>query len=770
MPKIGKIQVEFEGRWREEEVIIEDDPLSPWTQDAGHAVVGKPTPRIDGPERVSGKAIYTHDVRLPGMLHGKILRCPHPHARIVDIDASEAEAMDGVLGVMTYKNAPEIPYHGGVSRLLDNLCLYRGEEVAAVVALDEYIAADALQRIRVEYEELPFVTDHQQALEEGAPEARPGGNEFFEPARDVYDRGDVEAGLKDADVVVEATFHTQVAMHNCMETHGSVAHWEGNHLTVWDSTQTVFHVRRDLAEALQMPLHRVRVIKHYMGGGFGSKASAGKYSLLAALFSRMVGRPVRFILSREEENLATGNRPAEILECRAGAKQDGTLTALVLRWHSAMGAYGNAADPCGGPFREMYKCPNVHTEQRVVYTNSGPACAFRAPGYVEGSFALEGLMDELAGKLGMDPLALRLANYAEDNQVRKQPYSSKALRAAYDMGAEKIGWANRETAKPADGGRFRRGFGMASHIWGGSGAPPSYAVVKVNADATIDVITGTQDIGTGAKTAFAQIAAEELGVRLEDVSVSLGDTQLGIYSVVSGGSQTVSSVGPAVRIAANDAKKQLLDLAAYMLDTPAEKLDIRDRTVVVADDPSKTLPLSKVAGKMGNYTIIGKGGRAPNPTDSTVNTFGAQFAEVEVDTETGKVRVLRVVGGHDVGLVINPMGAISQCDGGVIQATGYAISEGRIIDGPTGYVVNPNMLDYKMLTMLDIPAIDVQPVKTADPVSNNLGSKGLGEPPIIPTAAAIANAVYDAIGVRIRTLPLTPKTILEALQAEEVDA
>jgi xanthine dehydrogenase YagR molybdenum-binding subunit len=769
VPKIEKVQVEFEGQWREEEVIVEEDTLPIWGEDAGLSIVGKPVPRVDGYERVSGKALYTCDVRLPGMLHGKILRSPHPHARIVSIDVRKAEALDGVVATMTYKSAPPISYNGDRPLFSEHL-RYRGEEVAAVVAQDEYIAEDALALINVDYEVLPFVTAPEAALAPDGPEIYPGGNLHFDPQKDIYERGDMDRGLAEADVIVEAVYRTPVALHNCMETHGSVAHWVGHQVTVWDSTQNVFGVRKDLARALNLALHDVRVIKQYMGGGFGSKNQLGKYTILAALFSRMTGRPVRFLLDREEENLAAGNRPSAILECKASARKDGTLTALYMKSISAIGAYGSGGFACGGPFREMYRCPNVRTEQQAVHTNTGPARAFRAPGYVEGTFALECLLDELAEKLNMDPLKLRLANYAEENQARGLPYTSKGLREAYRVGAERIGWAERRNREPSGEGRFRRGIGMASQTWGGGGSPPSYAHVKINADGTADLVTGTQDIGTGTRTVLTQIAAEELGLRLEDIRISIGDTQVGPYSVLSAGSMTVASVGPAVRMAARDAKMQLLDLAAYLMEVPLEKLEIRDRMVYVADDPSERLALSEVAAKMGNYMIVGKGARGPNPSKATVNTFGAQFAEVEVDMETGQVRLLRITGQHDVGRVLNPLTASSQFEGGVIQGAGLAIMESRIVDGPTGYVLNANLEGYKIPTALDVPRIDVTAVDMVDPICNNLGAKGLGEPPIIPSAPAIANAIYNASGLRIRTLPITPKAFLDAFQDAEVSS
>ncbi len=761
MPKLQKIQVEFEGRWREEEAIVEEDPLSPWKQDASLIHVGQPVQRVDGYERVSGRATYTCDVILPGMLYGKILRCPHPHARITRIDSSRAEALEGVFAVMTLENAPPIAFEGD-RRLFEEELRYQGEEVAAVVADDEYTAVDALALIDVEYEILPHVVDLEAALAPDAPQVQPGGNLLL-GTRDIYQRGDLDAGFASADVIVEATYHTPTALHNSLETHGSVAQWINGKLTVWDSTQGVFNVRKSLAKALDLPFHRIRVIKQYMGGGFGSKLSMGKYTLLAALLSRSTARPVRFLLDRREENLCTGNRPSALIQCKVGAKKDGSLTALWSKSLSAVGAYGGKAGACGGPFRDMYLCANVHTEEGAVHTHTGPACAFRAPGYVEGTFALESLMDELAHELQMDPLQLRLHNYADSNQSRNLPYTSKTLRQAYELGAAAIGWNKRNRKAGDRSGRFRQGIGMASQTWGGGGTPPYYAIVKLNPDLTADVLTGTQDLGTGTKTVVAQIAAEELGLRVEDIRVILGDTESGPFGESSGGSITMASVGPAVRLAAYDAKRQVLELAGFILDTPPERLDIRERVVASLDDPNKMLPLSEVAAKTGNYTIIGRGARGPNPRDATINTFGAQFAQVEVDMDTGQLRVLQIVGKHDVGRALNPLTLSSQFEGGVLQAIGFATMEARLVDTPTGMVLNANLEDYKLPTVLDTPQIDVTAVDLADPVCNSLGAKGAGEPPIIPSAAAIANAVYHATGLRIRTLPLTPQVILEAI-------
>jgi CO/xanthine dehydrogenase Mo-binding subunit len=758
MPKVIKTKTEFEGRILEEYVVVEGEGLEPWEPQAALRFVGKSTPRIDGPERVTGKALYTADVQLPGMLYGKILRSPHPHAKIKKIDTRKAERFPGVRAVLSSQNTPKIAFRRQTF-LFDEIVRYVGDEVACVIADTEEIAQDALELIEVEYEPLPFVLDPEEALQPNAPKVHPSGN-LLNGEPEVYERGDLKEGFAHADVIVERTFRTQCALHNCMEPHGSVALWEGDTLTVWDSTQHIFGVREGLARLLGLPLHKVRVIKKYMGGGFGSKNNLGKYTVIAALGAKMTGRPVKIILDRHEENLAAGNRPSSVQRLKIGAKRDGTLTALELKAIVAAGAYCLWPPSVGGPARELYLCPNVRTEQYTVFTNTGPLSAFRAPGYVEGTFALESLMDELAQELGMDPLELRLKNYAEYDQTTGRPYSTKGLRECYERGAKLFGWNLKKKGETRE--RFRRGVGMASQIWSGNGMPPAYALVKINPDGTATVITGTQDIGTGTRTVLAQIAAEELGFALEKISVELGDTQTGPYAPLSAGSMTVASVGPAVRLAAHEARQQLLDVAAQVLEVPRESLTIADGLLHSSALP-KPVAVHEVLKNLENFMIIGRGARAPNPEDVTVNTFGAQFAEVLVDTETGEVKVERIVAVHDSGRVINPLTLSSQIEGGIIQGLGYALFEQRVLDRDTGIVVNDNLENYKVPTALDVPEIVFEMVDRPDPKANNLGAKGVGEPPIIPTAAAIANAVANALGVRIYELPITRERVLKAL-------
>ncbi|HEX2513068.1 MAG TPA: molybdopterin cofactor-binding domain-containing protein, partial [Chloroflexota bacterium] len=581
----------------------------------------------------------------------------------------------------------------------------------------------------------------------------------------IYQRGDPEAGFRQADAIIDQLYTTQSALHNCLEPHSCVATWEGDSLTLWDSTQSIFEVRQQVAQKLRLPEHHVRVIKQYMGGGFGSKQIAWKHTVIAALLSRAAGRPVQLMLDREAENLAVGNRNATRQRVRLGARRDGTLTAIDTRIHLVAGAHqvGGEGSSVDGPYQRLYRCPNVRTEQQPVYTNTGPAVAFRAPGHVEGAFALESAMDELARALQLDPVELRQRNYAAEDQKRDKPYTiPQALRVCYERATEHFGWSTYR--RPPAAGPRRRGIGFAAHDWGGSGYPPGYAWVKLNADGTADVVTGTQDIGTGTRTALTQVAAEELGLPLEQIALHLGDTAQGPYAPVSSGSATQATIGPAVRAAAADARAQLLEAAATYLEVPPTRLRVEGGQILVEGESEPATTVAEVTGRIAPHMIQGHGARGPNPTDKAVRTFGAQCVEVEVDVETGEVTVLRVVASHDCGRVINPTMVDSQVVGGVTQGLGYALSEERVVDAARGVVLNANLEDYKVPTVADIPLIHHVAADLPDPEANPTGAKGIGEPPLVPTAPAVASAVFDATGVRLRDLPLSRPKLLEALQ------
>jgi xanthine dehydrogenase YagR molybdenum-binding subunit len=754
--KVVRTKAEIEGRIIEATALVEGRDLAPWGTDSGLAIVGKGHPRVDGIARVTGRAQYTQDLYLPGMLHVRVLRSPYPRARVRRVDASRALALPGVRGVLHRFNAPKAAFRGEETIFRDEV-RFVGDEVAALAADTEETAADAVRLIDVDYELLPFVADLEEAMRDDATRLTEKGNVT---ESGTYERGDTKRAFAEASVVVEATYRTSTQLHNSLETHGAVARWDGDLLTVWESTQHVFGVRAGLQAALKIPYSDIRVLCDYMGGGFGSKGGAGKYTIVASIFARQLGKPVRCFLTRDEENLAAGNRSATYQTVKIAAKGKRIHAIEHLSWsNSGQGRW--VADPTG-PTNGLYDIPHVRTRSYKVVTSLGALSAFRAPGYVEGTFALDQAIDELADRIGEDPLALRRRHAAlQTDPVTGMRYSLKRLLACYDIGAKEIGWQHR-TSEGTRGSapHRRRGYGMASQIWGGSGWPPAYATVHLNPDGTAVLRCGTQDIGTGTRTVLAQIAAEELGIDVGAIRVELGDTN-SQYAPISAGSLTVSSVGPAVRLAAKDARMQLLDAASGLLEVGATELRVERGAIV---STGRRTQIGEVLGQIENYTVIGKGSRFPNPEDISLKTFGAHFAQVEVDVRTGEVFVEHIVAVHDIGRVINPLTAASQVEGGVIQGLGFVLSEERVVDRPTGRVLNGNLEGYKVPTIRDVPKITVRFIDDPDTKANNIGAKGLGEPPIIPLPAAIANAVANAIGVRVRTAPITRQRVLEALE------
>ena len=564
-------------------------------------------------------------------------------------------------------------------------------------------------------------------------------------------------GFEEADVVVEATYRTQSVLHNSMETHQSVCDWEGDQLVVYISTQFIWGIRNELAGNLGLPEDRVRVVCNFMGGGFGSKNNAGDYTYIGIELAKRTGRPVKCALTRRDESLDAGNRNATIQKLRAGARADGTLTALEGEFIAALG-WGGWHASTAGPMQMLYACDNVRTLEYAAKLNTPPMKAFRAPGFVEGTFGLECLLDELAAKLEIDPLEIRRRNYAHATEGRS--YSSKNLMECYDR-AEKH-WQRREEVKAFSDSTWKRGVGMASQIWYGGGGPPSYAWISVGGDGRAQVVTAMQDIGTGSRTAMQQIAAEELGLPLDRVRVSAGDTSRGPYASISAGSSTIPSMGPAVRAAAADAARQIVEIAAQRHDRAEGTLSLKGGNVVSSDGGS--WPIADIVDVLEDGQILGKGARGPNPTGMQVLTFGVQVVEVAVDVETGEVRVERVAAIHDVGRVINPLGASSQVEGGIIQGIGHTLSENRLLDPKTGRTLTVSLDAYKMPTIADVPEIVTDLIDVPDRHLTNLGAKGLGEPPIVPIAAAIANAIRDATGADVRSLPISREEMLRALE------
>lgn len=784
-------KVEVEGREETRIVEIPEFEPAPWTVDVPMEVVGQCVPRMDALEKVTGSAIYTADIQRAGMLYAQIVRAPVAHGRVTMLDLAPALEVPGVRAVLHRGEVEGIRYDSG--QLFDQTIRFAGQPLAAVCANSQDAADRAARAAIVRIDVEPHVVTTEAALQPNAPRVRSAGNTSKNSPR-IMKRGDADAGLRDADVVVRREYRTPTALHTAMEPHGAVAEWSGGHLTVWESTQGIFNTRSDLASAFGLKLTQVRVINDYMGGGFGAKNGAAAPTYVAVALAKKTGAPVRCVLDREGEQVDSGNRSSTTQRVTLAAKRDGTLTAIMLDAEIAMGVGGWFAGP-GKIYHELYACPNVRTTEMFVYTHTGAMASFRAPGHVEGAFGLECAMDALARELSIDPLELRRKNYADRDQEKDRRYSDKKLDECYRLGAERFGWSARgararaphaDAASPRDplgsddrlrgapalapplSPRYKRGRGMSSIVWGAGGGPPAYATVRMNPDGTIEVLTGSQDLGTGARTVLAQIAAEAIGANINDVRTVLGDTERLPYTGNSWGSQTTASVGPAVRMAAEDARRKLFEAASHLLGVHVESLESRRSIVRIRDgrEPRakiRELSFAAIGDKLGDVMILGQGSRGPNPDKTAMSAFAAQFAEVEVDVETGQVRVLRIVAAHDSGRIINPRLAESQLEGGILQGIGFALFEERVLDEALGLPLNPTMHDYKIPTLADLPKIEAFFVPGSDVVANHTGAKGLAEPPIIGIAPAIANAVCDALGVEVRELPLTPWRVASAL-------
>lgn len=756
----------------------------PLAANADLAQIGKSAPRWNGVEKVTGSARFTADVVLPRMLHARLLRAPLPHARIRAIDTNAAEGHPGVRAVHVILG----PRGGGTAsvsadedvaatrQVEDPVALYAGMAVAAVAAVSPEAAEEGVRLIKVDWQPLPFVVDMDDARAAGAPvvfekldvQAGFGASGLVKaglplkgnvrgPASDA--RGDAAAGFAAADVVVESEYRTQVQSHCCMEPHGVVADWRADGLTVYISTQFTAGVREELARAFGLPLNRVRVIVDAMGGGFGSKSTLGYYGLAAATLSRKAGAPVRLVLDRSEEQIDSGYRPATWQRLRVGARSDGSLSAISLLSYGSAGTALGAS--VGNVASRLYTCANYEEAHYDVFINAGPGCAMRAPGAVPGAFALELAIDELAEKLGMDPIALR-------DRIDASP----ARREERRIGAERIGWSRRHAAG-VEAGPIKTGMGMAQSLWGANVQINSACEVRVFRDGSVEVRSSVQDIGTGTGTLLAQTVAEELGLRAQDVAVRIGDTDFPA-GPGSGGSRATASITPPARNAAYRVRRQLCALAAPLLGVDVDDLKARDGRIVSRSDPARAMAFRDVAAKMRTEQLAVLASRADDYAGfrsrmgdgaAALNDIGGvQFAAVTVDTETGLVRVERVVAAHDCGRPINPAQIESQVHGGVLQGLGYALLEERVHDRQTGHVVNADLERYKLPGACEAPQIDVLLLENYQGFSST-DAYGVAEPATIPTAPAIANAIYNAIGVRLRALPMNRAAILAALAA-----
>ncbi|MEQ1898186.1 MAG: xanthine dehydrogenase family protein molybdopterin-binding subunit [Vicinamibacterales bacterium] len=694
------------------------------------ALLSTSVERIDGPGKVSGTAKYTYDINRPGMLWARAVRSPHPHAKITDIDFSAAKKAPGVRAVLQWKDpGTEV--------------MYQGDVVAAVAADSEDHARDAARLVKVTYETLPFAVREAASMDPATPKIFANGNTRAGNATEV---GDLAAGFKAAAHVVEATYDTQVITHVCLETHGAVCEWTGDKLTAWVSTQGVHGVRTQLAGALKVPEANIRVICEYMGGGFGSKIAADAPIVIPARLALMTGTPVKMMLDRKEEHLDTGNRPSAFSKIRAGVAADGKLTAFDAQtWGT-----GGAGQGAQFPLPYIYQFPNRKRTHLDVYINAGNQRPMRAPGHPQGCFATEVLMDELADLVKMDPLEFRLKNLP--------PKAPDAMWGDYfTMGAKKFGWNKRHATGDGGKGHIKTGMGVSANQWGGGGRAGN-AHIDILSDGSVVVKVGTQDIGTGTRTVVPMVAAETLGVPLATVRGEIGDTILP-FAGASGGSTATAGVVPAIRIAAGRAREALLARVAPSMGVDASTLEIVAGRVQVKGG-GKSLSWKAACKQLGQEPISID--NAWEPGLSSVNTSGVQFAEVTVDTETGIVKVDRVLAIQDCGLVVNKLLAESQVYGGVISSINFALFEDRILDRRTGQMVNPNMEHYLLAGISDVPKVEVMLMNMPE-----RGIIGIGEPPTVPTASAIANAVRNATGATIRSLPLHPHRVLAALEAHK---
>ena len=707
--------------------------------------IGNDTPRVDAVERVTGAAKYSRDFKLPGMLYGKVLRSPHPHARIVSVDTSEAARLPGVAAIITHEDARVVWGAGSVNGgrqyndptkdatqhrryIFNNPVRCVGDSVAAVAATNRHIAEAALALIKVEYEQLPFVLEPEAALEDGAPQIWPDGNlcpDFrgnFVPM--TSNAGDVEAGFAEADQIFEEKYQTGFIHNAQMEPRCSLASWEADKLTLYTPSQGISNCRHDTARDLGLQDHQVRVITQYMGGGFGNKNQNQDSDLIAATLSRRAGAPVMLEYSRKEDWLGVHGRWPTSQYYKVGVKDDGTVTAIQMRGYSGMGPYRKNSGGISG--MEAYACENRQRDIYPVYTNRTTSGNFRAPSEPHGFYGIENMMDEVAYQIGMDPVEFTLKNMRRPTE--DVPFTNYSLDECIETGAQQFNWQARRRVVPgSDDGPIKRGAGFSFMMFR-AGLGTSSAIVRVNASAQYTLFVGVTDIGPGAKTTMGMIAAEALGVPLSQVEVVSGDTDRCPYSVGESGSRTTIMTGYAVVQAAENLKQQI---AAQGL-------------------PS------------GGDVLIGSATPVPTTDGKVRNCFGAHFVEVEVDTRIGTTRITKYVAVHESGRIINPTTARDQIRGAAIQGIGQALHEDLLYDAATGQPLTPGYYRARHLTHKDIPEIEVTFIEVDDGYGP-FGAKTAGESGIILAPAAVANAIANATGKRMTSLPITRDKILGAM-------
>ena len=740
-------------------------------------IIGAPVGRTDGHLKVTGGVRYSAEINLPGLTYAALITSTISDGKIVSMDTSAAERAPGVLQVFTPFNMPKlpkssamgvgaVPFARKLSLLQDNEVHYFLQTIGVVVADTLVHAAHAAELVKVKYEEGKPLMGLVEHLDDAfAPDGISGSEKRPTDSAE----GAASAALNTAPSRVEYIYQTPTENHNPMEPHATIASWEGDRLTLFDSTQGVFNTRQRVAGVFGLHDDNVRVICHYVGGGFGTKGAIWAHTILAAMCAKEVGRPVKLVLEREEMFNNTGSRAHTYQGFAAGADQEGKLTAIKHDSTNMTSSFDTFVEAATVATRMMYACDSIQTTQRLVKQSLGTPSFMRAPGEASGTFALESGMDELARELKMDPIEFRLKNYAEIEPEKKLPFSSKSLRQCYEQGAAKFGWdkyqASPEPRSIRDG-KWLVGYGMASATYP-TNRSKAEASACINSDGTALVLAGSQDLGTGTWTVMTQVSAGTLGLPMDKVRFELGDTILP-KNPGSGGSQTAASTGSAVQAACVAVLKQLTDMAVADAKSPLYGASAQD--VVTADgklslksDPSKGESYAAVLTRAKLPKIEAKAGAEPDPKakkEFAMHAFGAHFCEVRVNEDTGEVRVARWVGAFGIGKRLNEMTATSQIKGGIVFGIGMGLTEATVADPRDARLVNPNLAEYHIPTNADVPNIDVIFVDEADTHINPLGVKGVGEIGVVGAPAAIANAVFHATGVRVRELPITPDRVL----------
>ncbi len=708
-----------------------------WPEAGKRSLIGKRITRLDGPMKASGRAKYTYDVNRKGMLHGKMVFSPYAHAKVVSIDTSAAEKMPGVKAVhLMIQPGKEVQY--------------QGHEILAIAAETEEQARDAARAVKVQFEQLPhFVSDVPP--EKAGDRAKPQAEQTT---------GNPDQGFAEADAISEGTYGAPVITHCCLEAHGQVAEWEGDNLRVWASTQNVSGISDEISNGLknggvEVPASNVQILTPAMGGGFGSKFGADTWGVACAHLAKKAGRPVKMMLERDQELMAAGSRPSIHAKVRVGAKKDGTITA----WSSeswGTGGFGTGGNPIL-PY-VFIRVPNKRSRHTRVETNAGPARAWRAPNHPQMCVITMSALEDLAAKLEMDPLDFFLKNLPLVVPERAEAYRQELLKGA-EMMEWKKKWHPRGDKTP---GPIKRGLGLSIHTWGGGGHN-STCNCTIRPDGSVEVFLGSQDLGTGTRTVIAIVAGETLGLPVTGVKVNIGDSKFP-PSGASGGSTTVGGVSASTRRATTKALNELLEKVAPALGVAPDKLEAKDGTIRVIDDPSKSIPWKQACAKLGTTPINSSGQRTPRGADELISSGvgGCQMAEVSVDTETGIVKIEKIVAVQDCGLIMNSKTAESQVFGALIMGVTYALYEEKVMDEVTGRVLNPDMEFYKLAGIGDVGNFAVHFMTGAG--YDERGPIGLGEPPVVSPGAAISNAVANAIGARVPTIPITPDKVLAALE------